>query len=110
MGRFRERHGVSATTLPFGVRLAITIVVVTWPAFALLQLVLIDGTVRAWWCFVLMGGTALAVVVLRSVWALSDDAVRDDSRGVRLSRQLERLDEPDEAPPGLHHRTPPRRW
>jgi hypothetical protein len=40
MRRFRERHGASATTWPFPVRVAITAVMVVWPAKTLLQLVL----------------------------------------------------------------------
>ena len=117
MGRFRERHGTSATTWPFWMRVTITAAVAVWPALALLQLVLQDGTARAWLSFCLILGIAVNVVVLRSVWTLSDDAVRDDNLGSRLSTRLSRsLDEqardedPERRPTPIAEREPPRRW
>jgi hypothetical protein len=113
MTRFRERHGASATTWPFPVRLAITAVMLVWPAMALIEIVVAGGTARAWFTFLLIVGTASATLVLRSVWVLSDDAVRDDRLATNLSTRLSRsLDEDAGAGPRplIAERRPPRRW
>ena len=113
MGRFRARHGASVTTWPFAVRVAITVVVLWLPLMFFAELVLADAALRPWWIFTLLVSAPLAWLVLRSVWAPSDDAVRDDRVATSISTQLSRSLDPEEreAPgPPIADRAPPRRW
>lgn len=107
---FRARHGASATTWSIRGRVVLTGLLLVVPAVCLLLLVS-DGTLlAAWWVLMLLLSLVVAGLILRSVWVVSDDAVRDDNLMQGRVRRIARRFRDDEGLPSLHDREPPRRW